>query len=137
MSTVIATCQKLAEELVASPEYLRVKAAEERALADADAVLAMSGYQEKMSKLQDLMQQEQQGPEEMRALTRDLQESEQVMRANPKIAEMMAAQNALSQLLRQVNTILQNALSPKSEDGCGGSCDSCGGGCTSCSGCGE
>lgn len=123
----------LAHALLDSDIYQAMKAAEEEALADAEAGQAMSEYLEHKSALEELLAQENPDSALMNEHSTAMDEIQNRMQTIPSVVKMTEARGEFSNLIGQVNQIISFVITGEmggcDDEGCGGNCSGCAGGC--------
>ena len=122
--------RELAYLIAQSPEYVSMRAAEDAA-AQEEALLELSAqYQELQQKIEEISMQESPDFDQMGALTREMDDIQQKISAQPLAQAMRQARNSFTQMMQQVNAELSSVLNPQSS--CGGDCAGCGSSCPHC-----
>ena len=118
MDKVFEKTRELGEALLESEAYTRMKAAEEKAMHNAQAAEMMSAYLEKRGAIQELMEVENPDPAAMKRLSDEMIDD---------IAELTQARSEFNGLIGQINQVLQFIVTGRMDDGseCSGSCESC------------
>ncbi|HIS03981.1 MAG TPA: YlbF family regulator [Candidatus Pullichristensenella avicola] len=132
MDAVFAKTRELGQALIESEAYQNMKSAEERAYRNADAAEAMGRYLELRTQIQDMLSRENPDSAALKALSDEMDQTQEKMNMIDDVAAMIEARAAFSSLINQVNQVLQFIITGQVSDGeggCSGSCSSCGGGC--------
>lgn len=133
MKDVFEKTRELGQALIESEAYQNMKAAEEKAYRNAEAADAMSRYLELRNDIQDMLASDNPDSAALKNMSDELDSLQEKLNMIEDIASMTEARSAFSNLIAQVNQVLQFMISGKiTEDepaGCGGGCSSCGGGC--------
>ena len=133
MKDVFEKTRELGQALLESEAYQNMKAAEEKAYRNAEAADAMSRYLELRNDIQDMLASDNPDSAALKNMSDELDSLQEKLNMIEDIASMTEARSAFSNLIAQVNQVLQFMISGKiTEDepaGCGGGCSSCGGGC--------
>ena len=132
MDNVFQKTRELGEALLASETYQRMKAAEDKAMQNAQAAGLMSDLLEKRSGIQQLMQQENPDAGALKRLSDEMDEIQEQLRMMDDIVALTEARSEFTSLINQVNQVLQFIVTGKldaPEGGCTGSCSTCGGSC--------
>ena len=128
--TVLTKAQELARALSQSPEYITMRATEDAAGQD-EALTALSAqYDEIHRQIEEITLQKDPDFEQMDALTRELEDVQQRIKAHPLYQALQAARKGFSAMIAQVNAQLSSVLNPN-----GAASGGCGGNCAGCSGC--
>ena len=133
MKDVFEKTRELGQALIESEAYQNMKAAEENAYRNAEAADTMSRYLELRNDIQDMLAGENPDSAALKSMSDELDSLQEKLNMIEDVAAMTEARSAFSNLIAQVNQVLQFMISGKiTEDepaGCGGGCSSCGGGC--------
>ena len=129
MDNVFQKTRELGEALLASETYQRMKAAEDKAMQNAQAAGLMSDLLEKRSGIQQLMQQENPDAGALKRLSDEMDEIQEQLRMMDEIVALTEARSEFTSLINQVNQVLQFIVTGKMDSG------DCAGDCSSCSGC--
>ena len=128
MDNVFKKTRELGEALLESEVYLKMKDAEDRAMANADAAQTMADFLEKRGELQSMMQSDNPDPGAMKRLSEELDDLQDRLQMIDDIVALNDARNAFNSLIGQINQVLQFIVTGRmDEPGCGGDCGSCGG----------
>ena len=127
--------EALGQQLLGSAAYTAMQEAEEAALEDSMLQEQYREYALLRSQLQELMAQESPDNEEIASLSADIDRVQNGLQAMDNMDRLNQARGEFSQLMEDVNMVLQGILAPQDDmdedfQGCGG------GGCAGCSGCG-
>ena len=130
MDMVFEKTRELGEALQQSEAYLRMKAAEEKAMTNMEAAEMMASYLEKRGQIQAMMEVENPDPGAMQRLSNEMDEIQEKLQMIDDIVELTAARAEFNGLIGQINQVLQFIVTGRMTDeegGCSGSCESCGG----------
>ena len=128
MDSVFAKTRELGEALLECETYRRMKAAEEKAMGNAEAAEAMATYLEKRTALQDMMCQDNPDPGAMKRLSEEMDSCQERLQMIDDVVALMEARNDFNSLIGQINQVLQFIVTGRmDESGCSGDCGSCGG----------
>ena len=128
MDSVFAKTRELGEALLECETYRRMKAAEEKAMGNAEAAEAMATYLEKRTALQDMMCQDNPDPGAMKRLTEEMDSCQERLQMIDDVVALTEARNDFNSLIGQINQVLQFIVTGRmDESGCSGDCGSCGG----------
>ena len=126
MDNVFEKTRELGEALLESEAYKRMKAAEEKAMQNAQGAEMMALYLEKRGQIQEMMELENPDPGAMKRLSDEMDEIQEKLQMIDDIAELTAARSEFNGLIGQINQVLQFIVTGRMEEaGCSGSCDSC------------
>lgn len=127
---VMQKARELAYLIAQSPEYISMRAAEDAAAQEETLVELSARYQELHQKIEDISMQDSPDFDQMGALTREMDDIQEKIGAQPLAQAMRQARNGFTEMMRQVNAELSNVLNPQSA--CSGDCGSCGSSCPHC-----
>ena len=130
MDKVFEKTRELGQALLESETYQRLKAAEDKAMQNAEAAAAMSEYLEKRSDIQAMMQTDNPDPGALKRLSDEMDEAQQRLQMIDDILALNEARSEFDGLIGQVNQVLQFIVTGNMEQpsGCTGSCATCSGG---------
>jgi len=131
MSKVTDCARALGEAIVESEAYKNMQVTEKAAMSDSAVTDAMARYLELKEALGNLMCQPDPDPELMARYGQEMDEIQQQMNNMPVVDEMTSARQQFSELMNQVNRILEYIITGEVEQTGGG----CSGNCSGCSGC--
>lgn len=132
MEKVLNQAELLAEAILESEEYIRMRLSEQAATKDAEATRLVADYQEQRSKVQDLLAANDLDHAALAKAGEELEATEAALEAHPLLKTMRDARRDFSDMMDKVNAIIQYVVTgevPQEAGGCGGSCSSCGGSC--------
>ncbi len=89
----------------------------------------MGLYMEKRGQLEEMVSSDDFDAGEMKRLSNEMDDLQQRLQMMDDVVKMTEARNEFSQLMGQVNQVLQFIITGQIEDGCTGSCATCGGSC--------
>ncbi len=129
MDKVFEKTRELGQALLECETYQRLKAAEDKAMQNAEAAAAMSEYLEKRSDIQAMMQTDNPDPGALKRLSDEMDEAQQRLQMIDDILTLNEARSAFDGLIGQVNQVLQFIVTGNMEQpsGCSGSCATCSG----------
>ena len=128
MDNVFAKTRELGEALLESDAYLKMKAAEDKAMANREASTTMAEFLEKRTELQAMMQSENPDPGAMKRLSEEMDAIQERLQMIDDIVALTEARNEFNSLIAQINQVLQFIVTGRMEESsCGGDCGSCGG----------
>jgi cell fate (sporulation/competence/biofilm development) regulator YlbF (YheA/YmcA/DUF963 family) len=131
MDAVFQKTRELGRALMESEAYLKMKAAEDKAMANEEAARAMGEFLEKRGELQAMMQSENPDPGAMKRLSDEMDEAQERLQMMDDIVALTDARNAFNALIGQINQVLQFIVTGNMQEPTGG----CTGSCATCSGC--
>jgi len=131
MDMVFQKTRELGQALTESEIYKKMKEAEDRAMQNQEAAETMTKYLEKRTQIQEILTQENPDPAVMKSLSDEMDALQERLQMIDDIAQLTEARNNFSNLIAQVNQVLQFIVTGSIDDesGCTGSCSSCGGSC--------
>ncbi|MBQ9211994.1 MAG: YlbF family regulator [Clostridia bacterium] len=134
MKQVMQKAQELADAVVASDVYRKMKALEEAMQEDPEAAEAVNQMMRKRQRVEDLLTEKGMDPEELKRANLEMVQAEKEMNANPRVMELKAARKEFSAMMDNVNRVLRLVITGeiREDDFQGG----CGGNCNGCNGCG-
>ena len=127
---VIEKAKELAGVIAQSPEYITMRATEDAAGQEVALTALFAQYDEIHRQVEEVTLQANPDFDKMGALTRELEDVQEKIKAQPMYQALQSARKAFSAMMAQVNAELSAVLNP------GGSQGGCSGNCSSCSGCG-
>ena len=126
--------QELADAIVASDVYRRMKELEEAVQDDEDAAEKVNNLMRKRQRVEELLTSKGMDPAELRLANAEMNAAEQAMNANGKVAALKAGRKEFAAMMDNVNRILRLVITGEiREDDVGGGCS---GSCEGCNGCG-
>ena len=133
MRNVMMKAQELAEAILDSEVYTRMKQQENDVKRDPGAGAALSDMIEKRSRVENILSSANMDPNELAEASREMEEAEQRMNDNEMIKTLKEYRKDFQTMMDNVNRILRLVITGETEDENGRS--SCGGNCSGCSGC--
>ena len=130
MDNVFAKTRELGEALLQSETYQNMKAAEDRAMQNAEAAATMAQFLEKRQELQALMQSDNPDPGAMKRVSEEMDAAQERMQMIDDVIALTQARGEFNALINQINQVLQFIVTGRMDEpegGCTGSCDSCAG----------
>lgn len=131
MSKVTECARALGEAIVDSEEYKSMQITEKAAMSDPAVAEAMGRYIELKELIGSLMSQENPDPELISQYGREMDEMQQAMNSMPAVDAMTDSRQKFSELMNQVNKILEFIITGEVQQEGGG----CSGDCSGCAGC--
>ena len=125
---ILEQAQKLGQAILETPEYQRFATAQKAQIEDEEATRQIQNYNDLRRNFALQIQNTNPPEEEIQKIRATLQEEFHKLRQNPIINEYIEANEEYSQLVENINGII-NMYALGKEGG------SCSGGCSSCSGC--
>ena len=134
MREVMMKAQELAEAILDSEVYTRMKQQENDVKRDPGAGAALSDMIEKRSRVESILSSANMDPNELAEASREMEEAEQRMNDNEMIKTLKEYRKDFQTMMDNVNRILRLVITGQTEDENGGS-SGCSGNCSGCSGC--
>lgn len=123
--------EQLAEAILESEEYIRMRIAEQAAMRDEGAAALVDGYSACRGDVENLLASNDLDRAALEAASAKLAAAEAAMDANTLIQAMRESNAVFGAMIKKVNQIIKYVVTGEAEEesGCSGSCASCGGGC--------
>ncbi len=135
MRNVMQKAQELAEAVVASDLYTRMKQLEEEVAQDPEASGAMNNMIAKRKRVEEVLSTKNMKPDDLAQASLEMEAAETAMNSNEKIQALKAARKDFSDMMNNVNRILRLVITGEVEEDDFSATVSCGGNCANCSGC--
>lgn len=129
MSKVTECARALGEAIVASDEYKNMQIAESTAMSDPAVADAMARYLELKNTLGEVMCQPDADADLISKYGQEMDEIQQKLIAMPAVDAMTGARQKFSEMMNQVNSILEYIITGElpQQGGCSGNCSGCSG----------
>ena len=129
MDNVFKKTRELGEALLECEVYLKMKDAEDKAMANPEAAQTMAAFLEKRGELQSMMQSENPDPGAMKRISEEMDGLQDRLQMVDDIVALNDARNEFNSLIGQINQVLQFIVTGKMDapSGCTGSCETCSG----------
>lgn len=129
MSKVTKCARALGEAIVASDEYKNMQIAESTAMSDPAVADAMARYLELKNTLGEVMCQPDADADLISKYGQEMDEIQQKLTAMPAVDAMTGARQKFSEMMNQVNSILEYIITGElpQQGGCSGNCSGCSG----------
>ena len=134
MRDVMMKAQELAEAILDSEIYRKMKQQEADVKHDPEAAAALSDMIEKRGKVEDILSSANMDANELAEASREMEEAENRMNSNPMIKTLKAYRKDFQTMMDNVNQILRLVITGQVDEGRSGAA-ACSGNCSSCSGC--
>ena len=134
MREVMMKAQELAEAILDSETYQKMKQQENDVRRDPDAARALSDMIEKRNKVEEILSAANMDPNELAEASREMEEAENRMNSNEMISMLKDYRKDFQTMMDNVNRILRLVITGETEDENGGN-TGCSGNCSGCSGC--
>ena len=134
MRNVMMKAQELAEAILDSEVYKKMKQQENEVRRDPDAAKALGDMIEKRNRVETILSSNDMKPDELAEASREMEEAEKRMNENEMIRTLKDYRKDFQTMLDNVNRILRLVITGETEDENGGN-SGCSGNCSGCSGC--
>ena len=133
MRTVMMKAQELAESILDSEIYQKMKQQENAVRRDPEAAKALGDMIEKRNRVENILSAADMDPNELAEASREMEEAEKRMNENEMIQSLKDCRKDFQTMMDNVNKILRLVITGETEDDTKSS--GCGGNCSGCSGC--
>jgi len=129
MSKVQDCARALGEAIVASEEYRNMQLCEKAAQSDPAAAEAMGRYMELHAAIDQEMGKSEPDTDLIARCGQEMDEIQQALNLMPSVDAMTTSRQKFSELMNQVNQILEFIITGEVQQsgGCSGNCSACGG----------
>ena len=132
MREVMTKAQELAEAILDSEVYQKMKRLEREVRKDEEAGKLLSDMIEKRQAVEETLSSSGMKPEDLARASEEMEEAEKRMNANEKIQTLKDARKDFQTMMDNVNKILRLVITGQVDDestarGCTGSCEGCNG----------
>ena len=132
MREVMTKAQELAEAILDSDIYQKMKEQENNVRKNPEAAKAMGDMIEKRQRVETVLSSADMDPDELAEASREMEEAENRMNENVMIRELKERRKDFQTMMDNVNKILRLVITGKIEDendapGCSGNCSGCSG----------
>jgi len=134
MREVMMKAQELAEAILSSETYQKMKQQEGAVRHDPDAAAALGDMIEKRQRVEEILSAADMDANELAEASREMEEAEKRMNENEMILTLKQYRNDFQTMMDNVNKILRLVITGEVEEENGGS-TGCSGNCSCCSGC--
>ena len=134
MREVMMKAQELAEAILNSETYQKMKQQEGAVRRDPDAAAALGDMIEKRQRVEAILSSADMDANELAEASREMEEAEKRMNENEMISTLKQYRNDFQTMMDNVNKILRLVITGEVEEENGGS-TGCSGNCSCCSGC--
>ena len=125
---VIDKAKELANIIAQSPEYITMRATDDAAGQDEGLQELFKQYDSIHRDIEDATLKNEPDFDKIGSLTRDLDDVQQQIKAQPLYQALQQARKGFSDMMGNVNSELSAVLNPGgSQGGCSGNCSACGG----------
>ena len=131
MENVLKQAEQLAEAILDSEIFIKMRLAERAAMSDETAGNLIAAYAEQRKVVENLLAASDMDHATLALEGEKLEEAQKAMDDNTLIKAMRDTNDEFTRMMQQVNKIIRFVVTGESdeEDGCSGSCESCGGSC--------
>jgi len=133
MRTVMQKAQELAEAILDSEIYQKMKEKEAEVSRDPGAARALGDMMEKRQRVENILSSANMDPEELAEASREMEEAEKRMNENEMIQDLKDRRKDFQTMMDNVNKILRLIITGETEEESGTA--RCSGNCGGCSGC--
>ena len=134
MRNVMMKAQELAEAILNSEIYQKMKQQEAATRRDPEAARVLADMIEKRNKVESVLSDASMDPNELAEASREMEEAEQRMNDNEMIKKLKDNRKDFQTMMDNVNRILRLVITGEVEEENGGN-TGCTGNCNGCSGC--
>lgn len=133
MRQVMMKTQELAEAILDSEIYQKMKKQEKAVTEDPDAAKALGDMIEKRNRVENILSSNNMDPTELAEASKEMEEAEENMNSNPKIKVLKEYRKDFQTMMDNINRILRLVITGETEDendqgnGCSGHCSGCSG----------
>ena len=132
MRTVMMKAQELAESILDSEIYQKMKQQENAVRRDPEAAKALGDMIEKRNRVENILSAADMDTNELAEASREMEEAEKRMNENEMIQSLKDCRKDFQTMMDNVNKILRLVITGETEDdtkfsGCGGNCSGCSG----------
>lgn len=132
MRNVMMKAQELAESILDSEIYQKMKQQENAVRRDPEAAKALGDMIEKRNRVETILSAANMDPNELAEASREMEEAEKRMNENTMIQSLKDYRKDFQTMMDNVNKILRLVITGETEDdtkfsGCGGNCSGCSG----------
>ena len=128
MTNVLEQARLLGQAIEQSEEHRAMRTAEEAVMQDEKTADMMHDYADLKMEVQRLLEGEAPDQQALEVKTDRLHEMQDELNQMPLIQQMMEARNTFTDMMGQVNQVIQFMITGEVSE-CGGHCADCGGGC--------
>ncbi len=132
MRNVMMKAQELAESILDSEIYQKMKQQENAVRRDPEAAKALGEMIEKRNRVETILSAADMDPNKLAEASREMEEAEKRMNENTMIQSLKDYRKDFQTMMDNVNKILRLVITGETEDdtkfsGCGGNCSGCSG----------
>ena len=134
MRNVMMKAQELAEAILDSEIYQKMKEQENETKRDPEAARVLGDMMEKRNRVETILSSANLDPDELAEASREMEDAEKRMNDNGMIKTLKEYRKDFQTMMDNVNRILRLVITGETEDENSGS-SGCSGNCSGCSGC--
>ena len=134
MREVMIKAQELAEAILNSEQYTKMKQMEAAVQKDPEAAFLLGDMIEKRNRVETVLSSADMDPNELAEASREMEEAENRMNSNEKIQILREYRKDFQTMMDNVNRILRLVITGEVEEERSGA-SSCNGHCSECGGC--
>lgn len=133
MNPIFQKTRELGDALILSEEYIQMKAAEEAAKQDEQAMAAMNEHTLNRKMLETLLKSDNPDMEAIKRHSEVLESMEERLALMDSVTTLNEKRQVFASLVNQINQVLRFIITgemdeeSEPEDGCSGGCKTCGG----------
>ena len=132
MRSVMMKAQELAEAILDSEIYQKMKKQENEVKRNPSSAKALSDMIETRSRVETILSSTDMDPNELAAASREMEKAEERMNSDDMIRTLKEYRKDFQTMMDNVNRILRLVITGETEDssensGCSGNCSGCGG----------
>ena len=131
MENVLNQAEQLAEAILESEEYIKMRIAEQAAMRDEEASGLIAEYSQCRAAVENVLAMSDLDHQALAEAGAKLEAAEKAVDENMLIKVMRETNSVFSDMMKQVNKIIKYVVTGEmeQEEGCSGSCSNCGGVC--------
>lgn len=133
MEKVLNQAEQLAETILESEEFIKMRLSEQAAMKDEEATRLVADYAEKRQAVEELLTSSNMDHEALGKASEALSAVEKQIDEHPLLKQMQQARGEFNEMMKQVNKLIRFVITGEADEepegGCTGSCETCGGAC--------
>ncbi len=130
MKKVLEQAEQLAESILDSDEFIRMRLAEEAVTRDEEASRLISNFIEKRTRVENMLAENNLDKGELTAAGDEMDAAQKKMNNFPMIQAMQSARAEFTNMMNKVNALIRFVVTGEAEQpkaNCSGSCEGCSG----------
>ncbi len=130
MKNVLEQAEQLAESILDSDEFIRMRLAEQAVTKDEEASRLISDFIEKRNRVENMLAENNLDKGELTAAGDEMDAAQKKMNNFPMIQAMQSARSEFTNMMNKVNALIRFVVTGETEQpksGCSGSCEGCSG----------